>query len=295
LTENNPNKSIGIVLKDLIHPSYNSIISGVKDYAAKKGYSLIITSSNNNHELEKRVITLLSSTEVNGIIIDPILEDLTEIEHLFNLKIKEYPFVLLKDIPGINASVITIDNSNAIRKVVKYLINSGHTKIVHFAGPPSSLFAQERIEGFRHAFSESSLVFNENMIVPIGDDYDDSHKNTLQYFKNKNKMDYPTAIVCFNDTQALAVMIALNKLNINVPEDISIIGNDDISYADIYPVPLTTIRTPYYQIGLTAAKLLIKNIESSGPEKIEHITLGTEFIVRKSSIIINKAKSILTS
>jgi len=103
------------------------------------------------------------------------------------------------------------------------------------------------------------------------------------------KENYPTAIVCFNDQQALAVLTALKELNIRVPEDISIIGNDDIDYAKIFPVPLTTIRAPQHEIGRKAAEILIRNIESSSLLPPEQIIFETEFIIRQSSRVLNSA------
>jgi len=97
----------------------------------------------------------------------------------------------------------------------------------------------------------------------------------------------PTAIVCFNDQQALAVMTVLKELNIRVPDDISIIGNDDIYYAKIYPVPLTTIRAPQHEIGRRAAEILIRNIESPKILQTEQVILETEFIVRESTKVLN--------
>ena len=158
---------------------------------------------------------------------------------------------------------------------------------MHFAGPPNSSHTQERIEGFRHAFSERTLVFNKDMIVSIGSNYDESFAKTIEYFKNRKREDYPTAIVCFNDMQALAVMRALKELNIRVPDDISIIGNDDIYYAQIYPVPLTTIRAPQHEIGRKAAEILIRNIEAHALLTVEKIVLDTEFIIRESSKVLN--------
>jgi DNA-binding LacI/PurR family transcriptional regulator len=102
-----------------------------------------------------------------------------------------------------------------------------------------------------------------------------------------NREDYPTAIVCFNDQQALTVMTALKELNIRVPEDISIIGNDDIYYAKIYPIPLTTIRAPQQEIGKQAAEILIRNIESNTLLPTERVVLETEFIIRESSRVLN--------
>lgn len=281
-------KSIGIIIKDLNYPFYTSIASGAKEYANSKGYSVIITCSENDHECEKKFSHLFSTKDIKGTIIAPIIEGTAEIEHLFKLKMINYPFVLLEDVKGIQANVVAIDNLKAIKKAVKYLIDSGHTRIVHFAGPPNSSHTQERIEGFRHAFSERTLVFKKDMIVSIGSDYEESFDKTLEYFNNRKKEDYPTAIVCFNDMQALAVMRALKELNISVPDDISIIGNDDIYYAQIYPVPLTTIRAPQHEIGKKAAEILIRNIEASAQLPIEKIVLDTEFVIRDSSRVLNK-------
>ena len=279
----NQDKSIGIIIKDINYPFYTSIASGVKEYANSKGYAVVITSSENHHDNEKNLSHLFSTKDIKGTIIAPIVEGAAEIEHLFKLKMINYPFVLLEDVKGIQANVVAIDNLKAIKKAVKYLIDSGHSKIVHFAGPPHSSHTHERIEGFRHAFSERTLVFNKDMIVSIGSNYDEAFAKSIEYFKSLNKKDYPTAVVCFNDQQALAVMMALKELKIRVPDDISIIGNDDIFYAHIYPVPLTTIRAPQKEIGRKAAEILIRNIESPVQIPPERVVLDTEFIIRESS------------
>ncbi len=287
LKNGSQDKSIGIIIKDLSYPFYSTIALGAKEYAKNKGYSIIIASSENNHECEKRFTHLFSTKDIKGAIIAPLVEGSAEIEHLFKLKMINYPFVLLEDVKGIQANVVAIDNLKAIKKAVKYLIDSGHTKIVHFAGPPQSSHTQERIEGFRDAFSESPLVFNKDMIVSIGSRHEESFGNTLKYFKDRSHQDYPTAIVCFNDQQALAVMTALKELNISVANDISIIGNDDIYYAKIYPIPLTTIRAPQHEIGRKAAEILIRNIESSTLLPTEQVVLETEFIIRESTKVLN--------
>ena len=280
-------KCIGFISKDTSYPFYTAIAEGAKAYARGKGYSLIIASSDDDHKYEQQLSHLFSAKDIKGTIIAPVVEGEAEIEHLFRLKMINYPFVLLEDVRGIQANVVAIDNTNAIKKAVKYLIGSGHTRIVHFAGPPQSSHTEERIDGFRHAFSESTLAFNEDMVVSIGSHYDDCIRKTRKYFADLPREEYPTAIVCFNDHQALAVMLALADLQIRVPEDISVIGNDDIYYACIYPVPLTTIRAPQHEIGRRAAEILIRNIESSTLLPIERVVLETEFVVRKSSRVLN--------
>lgn len=287
LKNGSQDKSIAIIIKDLNYPFYTMIATGVREYAASKGYSVVVASSENEQAAERKFTHLFSSKDVKGTIIAPMVEGTSEIEHLFQLKMLNYPFVLLEAVKGIRANVVAIDNLKAIKKAVKYLINNGHTKIVHFAGPPNSSHAQERIEGFRHAFSESTLAFTENMIVSVGSHFEESHPKTIEFFHNRRREDYPTAIVCFNDQQAFGVMAALRELNIRVPEDISIIGNDDIYYAQLYPVPLTTIRAPQLEIGKKAAEILIRNIESPSILPTEHVVLETELVIRRSSRVLN--------
>ncbi|MCI0708170.1 MAG: LacI family transcriptional regulator [Ignavibacteriae bacterium] len=279
-------QSIAIIIKNLNYPFYTIIATGVREYANSKGYSVLVASSEDDHESEKKVTHLFSAKDIKGAIIAPIVEGASEIEHLFKLKMVNFPFVLLEDVKGIQANVVAIDNLRAIKKAVHYLIESGHEKIIHFAGPPSSSHTQERIEGFRDAFSESALVFHEDLIVSIGSHYEVSFGKTIEYFKDKKKEEYPTAIVCFNDEQALGVMAALKEMGIEVPGDISIVGNDDIYYARLYPVPLTTIRAPQFEIGRKAAEILIRNIESPTILPTERVVLDTEFIVRKSTRVL---------
>lgn len=280
-------KSIGIIAKDLNYPFYTSIATGASEYAKSKGYSVLAVSSDNDQETEKRLTQLFSAKDIKGVIIAPVVEGKAEIEHLFRLKMINYPFVLLEDVKGIQANVVGIDNITAIKKAVKYLIDAGHTRIVHFAGPAQSSHALERIEGFRDAFSESPLVFRKDMVVSVGSKHEDSYQKTIEYFKSLDPAEYPTAIVCFNDQQALGVMTALKELRIPVPESVSIVGNDDIYYARIYPIPLTTIHAPQHEIGAKAAEILIRNIESSSLLSFERVIFETELVVRNSSRTIS--------
>jgi DNA-binding LacI/PurR family transcriptional regulator len=125
------------------------------------------------------------------------------------------------------------------------------------------------------------------MIISVGSHFQECFDKALDYFKNRKPENYPTAIVCFNDQQALAVLLVLKELNIRVPDDISIIGNDDIYYAKMFPIPLTTIRAPQQEIGIMAAEILIRNIESPTILPIERVILETEFIVRQSSKVLS--------
>ena len=152
--------------------------------------------------------------------------------------------------------------------------------IVHFAGPDYSKHSGERIEGVRRAFSESHLIFDSNsMIINTGDSIEAGYQTALAYFSDQGT-DHPTGVTCYNDLVALGLMKALRELGLRVPEEVSIIGFDDISLLDYLPVPLTTVHVPIREMGRRAAELLLKQIETQQTAPQEKIYLETELVVR---------------
>jgi LacI family transcriptional regulator len=275
--------SIGLLIRELDNPFYMAIASGVREYASSKGYWVNIASSEGDHTSEERITQSFARTDRKGAIIAPVLEGTSEIEHLFRLKLVNFPFVLLENVKGIQANVVSIDNIKAMKKAIRYLMDNGHSKIIHFSGPKHASHTYERIEGYSKAYSESHLAFDNSMIVPAGARLEDGYRTCMQYFHNRSRTSYPTAIVCYNDLVALGVMTALSELGIAVPDEISIVGNDDIPFARHHPVQLTTIHAPMFELGRKSAEILITNIESTKPLPVENVVLDAEFIVRKST------------
>jgi len=280
----NIENSIGLIIRELENPFYTALAMGVKKYANSKNYVLFISSSEGKHKNEENISQIFSSKDVKGAIIAPVINGKTEIEHLFRLKTINYPFVLLEDVHGIQANVVSINNIKATKKAVKYLFDNGFTRIVHFSGPHHASHSHERISGFRNAFSESTLIFNKDMVIPCGSHFRDGYKTGLEYFRNLDISNYPMAVVCYNDVVAMGVMSALNELSIKIPEQVSIIGNDDIEFARNWNPPLTTICTPLEELGQKAAEILIKNIESDKILPVENHVLESKLIVRGTTL-----------
>ncbi len=277
-------RCIGLLIRELDNPFYTAMASGVREYAESKGYLLIIASSEGDHTYEEKITQSFAHTDRKGAIIAPVLEGTAEIEHLFRLKMINFPFVLLEHVRGIQANVVSIDNIRAMKKAMKYLFDNGHSKILHFAGPKHASHAYERIDGFRRAYSESHFAFSNEMIIPTGAHLDDGYRACIEYFRGRSADEFPTAVVCYNDLVALGLMAALNELKIKVPDQISVVGNDDISFSRHNPVQLTTIHAPIFNLGRTAAEILIRNIESSEPLPVENVVLDADFVVRRSTM-----------
>jgi len=281
--------SIGLLIREWDNPFYTGIALGVREYASSRGYLVLTASSEGDHTYEEEITDSFTAKDIKGAIIAPVIEGTAEIEHLFRLKMVNFPFVLLEDTKSIQANVVSIDNIKVMKEALKYLMDSGHSRIIHFAGPKHASHTYERIDGFRRAYSESHFAFNNDMIIHVGAHLEDGHKACLEYFQRRSREDFPTAIVCYNDLVALGVMSALIEMRIKVPDEISIVGNDDIPFSTHIPVNLTTIRAPLLELGKKAAEVLINNIESPKPLSIENIILDAKFIVRESTIPLRRA------
>lgn len=281
--------SIGLLIRELDNPFYTGIALGVREYASSRGYLVLTASSEGDHTYEEKITDSFTAKDIKGAIIAPVIEGTAEIEHLFRLKVVNFPFVLLEDTKSIQANVVSIDNIRVMKEALKYLMDNGHSRIIHFAGPKHASHSYERIDGFRRAYSESHFAFNSDMIIHVGAHIEDGHEACLDYFHNRSREDFPTAIVCYNDLVALGVMSALIEMKIKVPDEISIVGNDDIPFSTHIPVSLTTIRAPLLELGTRAAEILINNIESSKPLSTENIVLDAKFIIRESTKPLRRA------
>ena len=288
-------KSIGLVIKEVHNPYFADVMIGVQEAAAQRGYNVLMASSEGAYELEQQIVALLEAKDIEGLIINPLLDEDADLSHLFEIKQHNIPLVLLERVRGLKASLVDVDNVAASKAAVEHLIDRGHEHIVHFAGPRYSIHSDERIEGMRHAFSAQRLVFDDSDVVRVGARLEDGYRAGLAYFGERPKGERPegerpkgkrpTAVTCYNDLVAIGLMRALRELGIGVPEQVSVVGYDDIEMARYAAVPLTTVRVPKKEMGRRAAELLVRQAEASAANggAVEKVGLEAELIVRAST------------
>jgi LacI family transcriptional regulator/LacI family repressor for deo operon, udp, cdd, tsx, nupC, and nupG len=274
-------KSIAFVVKESGNPYYAEVLAGIEEIAAERGYLVSVNSSAGDYERERRIVEQCTEREVDGLIITPIRHDDSDLSHIFELKRSNVPFVLLEKVPGIQASLVDVDNARGSWEAVKYLIEQGHARIAHLAGPQYSEHSRERVDGVRRAFSESQLIFDESMIVHAGDSLEDGYRAGFAYFRDHAER--PTAVTCYNDLVAIGLLKALRELKIRVPEDVSVIGFDQLQLLDYFPLQLSTVSIPKHEMGKHAAELLIRQIEASRDLPAERVVLATELVLREST------------
>ena len=276
-------RSIGLVIKEVDNPYYGEVVTGARAAAQESGYSLLVISSEGEYEAERRAVELLQRKDVDGLVLTPVLDADADLSHLFELKRRNFPFVLLEELRGVPASLIDVDNEEASRKAVEFLIEQGHTRIVHFAGPRYSWHSQERIDGVRRACSASHVIFGDQDVVRAGAHLEDGYRAGLEHFRGRPADDRPTAVTCYNDLVALGLCRALAELGISVPADVSVVGFDDIQLLEYLPLRLTSVRMPKFEMGRLAAQMLIRHIESRETLPPQKVHLEAELVVRDST------------
>ena len=276
-------RCIGLVIKEIDNPYYMEIAAGIGAFCRRQGYSVLVGSSEGDPAAEREMIDLLCEQGADGLVITPVMNADTDLSHLFELKRRNYPFVLLEQIRGVRASLVDVENVDASRRAVEFLIEQGHTRIVHLAGPTYSMHSEERMDGVRRAFSHSSLTIGEEAIIPAGAHLEDGYRAGLAYFRDLAPADRPTGVTCYNDLVALGLCRALGELGISVPGDVSVVGFDDLAMIPYMGVALTTVHVPKVEMGERATEMLIRIIEARKAQPPERVTFDGNLVVRDST------------
>ena len=280
-------RSIGVLVKELDNPYFAGVIAGVREHADAHGYALLVASSERDPEAERRAVALLTaglgSGDVAGLIVTPVLDEEADLSHLFELKRRQVPFVLLGGIRGVPASLVGVDNLTASRAAGEHLVAQGYTRIVHFGGPAGSTQADERVDGLRRACGAARVPFTDDDVIPAGAHLEDGYQAALAYFRGVPADARPTAVTCFNDLVALGVCRALAELGLAVPGDVAVVGYDDIPLLEYLPVPLTSVRVPTHEMGRLAAELLLRHVDGGPSVATQKVYLDAELVVRAST------------
>jgi len=274
---------IGLIMPDIVNPFFPEIARGAEDRASLSRYSIIYCNTDDNLTREDAYVDILSEKMVDGIIFTHSADREGASEGFKRCRV---PVVLIDrdyDIPNVIGKVL-VDNMKASFTGVNYLIDQGYRKIAYIAGPMHTRTARDRLAGYKKALEERGIPCRDEY-VKVGEYKTQWRiKATNLFLEEKTDFD---AIFCGNDLIAIGAVKALKDAGYKVPEDIGIMGFDDIYMAGIVDPSLTTIKQPNYEMGYRAAELLINEIETAGVSEksgeAKTIILDTELIVRQST------------
>jgi LacI family transcriptional regulator len=274
-------KAIGLVLTRTQHHIATdaflpSIISGLLTTAKKQNIRILIDWVEINHQ-ESAYFELAHTKRIDGMILStPRLND-TGLKALESLDI---PTVLLGSLAGSNLHYVDVDNVNAAEKATAYLIGLGHKDIACIANAqPEYASAPERVEGYKNALLRQAIPIKESLIRYADFDPESGYESMKSIVRSGEKF---SAVFVASDNVAIGAKSALREAQLRVPEDVSVVGFDDIPWAKYSDPPLTTIQLPAESIAESACTLLLNLINEGDSDKQHQIILETELIIRKS-------------
>ncbi len=277
--------TIGLIIPDNANHFFAEIAKGVEDAGFEAGYSVILCNSNSMVEREIAYINLLLSKRVDGVVFGATSKG---VEHARRLVEQSIPTVIFyREVENLNIDSIRIDNVDAGFKATQHLIDLGHRKIACIQPRSPITPSAGRVLGFRKALLEAGLEADEDL-MPVGDNLINGGGDAVMRLLQTKKCF--TAIYSTNDAMAIGAMRAARDAGYRIPEDISIVGTDDILLARYSEPPLTTVAQPKQEAGVMAVKFLIERIEKRHEDCPREFTLPTELIIRKSTINFDNKK-----
>ena len=269
-------RTIGVVIADNRNPFYAEVLNGIEETAREKNYHIILANTQRDYKKEEEAINLLLAKRVDGLLITPVQDRDDDIKKLIEENI---PFVILgRDFENIEVDVVCNDEIKGGFFATEYLIKKGHKRIALINGFLHKSPAKGRLEGYKKALMEYGVPFDD-ALVSFGDiDVKDGYERTKQMLEKD--LDF-TAIFAYNDMMAFGVMQAIREKGLRIPEDIGLVGYDDIPFSSLISPALTTIRVKKQELGVESVKLLLSHINDIR-KKHKKIMLDVELINRET-------------
>ena len=272
--------TLGVIIAEIETPLFLQAFSFIEPLAREAGYNLLVTKARTIED-EKSALKLLLGKQVDGVIFLSVTQYVND-DYLLGLQQQKVPAVLINR-AAIHAEFdhINWDETSGIGLAVEHLAQLGHQYIAHLRGPLERQSGNNRLEGYKIGLEQCGLTFRGDY-VRSGDytaNPDLWRQSTLELLDLSPR---PTAIICANDLMALGAISAIQEQGLTVGRDVSVVGFDDVPWAQHSHPPLTTVHQPVYEIGKRVCHMLIQLIR--GEElKERHIVLQPEFIVREST------------
>ncbi len=274
---------IGLVITDVENPFYGTFTKYINDIAKDNSYSLFVSISYHDENIESEVLNTLISQRVDGIIVTPSHKVRSNVEIFDQIDQKKIPCVLATSNYGRdNDKFVMTDYTEGSYRLTNYLLSIGHRKIVFIiTSDTESPINSLRVDGYRKSFKEAGLEVDEKLIVTCN-----GASMNYAYLVAKELMqkDLPDAIITINDIMAIGVEKAAKELKIKIPEDLSVAGYDDILLSTFTEPPLTTVRQNIEEIAVQSMEMLFNLIDNK-PVAQEQIYIPPELILRASTTV----------
>ncbi|WP_170313729.1 LacI family DNA-binding transcriptional regulator [Phytoactinopolyspora halophila] len=273
-------RTVGLVVLNIANPFFIDVIRGVEETLHRAGLSVILCNSDGQPLREESNVEMLEEQQVEGVLISPVDPGSAWLAKLGD---RGVPIVLLDSrADGSGQCSVSVDDVLGGRLAASHLLEQGHERLVYVSGPPLLHQVTERREGVLAAMTEAGVPADRLTVIECSELSFGAGCDAGERLLGIRPR--PTAVICANDLLALGVLQVMFANGVSVPGDVALVGYDDIDFAAGSAVPLTSVRQPRYELGQTAATLLLHEVDD-GPDEHEHqqIVMSPELVVRASS------------
>lgn len=275
---------IGLIVPEIVHFFFSNVINGIMNYVEENGYRLLITLSGNSTEREEKQLKLLFGAKVDGVLTS-LANETSETKHFDILRDYEIPVVLFDKVDdSLPFSQVIVNDAKGAYDATIHLIRRGCKRIAHIKGPKNPSNAKKRLEGYLNALKDSKIEFDPELVKECTDvTFDEGYQFTKELLSLPNP---PDGIFAVTDQVGVAAINAARDCGFDVPGQLKVVGFSDSQIAQTSMPSLTTIHQPGYEIGETAARLLIEEINrasESYPPKPQKIVMETQLVRRGST------------
>jgi LacI family transcriptional regulator len=249
-------KTLGLILFNSNSLTFNAQMTrGIYDTATAEGYSLIVCNSNGSADMELQAHHMLRQNSVDGLLINSVESGAAPLQRLQELGI---PFVLLnRRVEALACDYVMVDYRRGSYLAACHLLALGHRRILYQLGASNHPPTNERLAGYRQALAEHGIAFDEQLVIHSDKPFE-SHQSVLETMQRLQPQ--PTAVMAYNDEAAIPVLKALNDLQLRVPEDVSVVGQNDLSFAPFLIPPLTSVAQRIQEMGSLGIKILLEKL-----------------------------------
>jgi DNA-binding LacI/PurR family transcriptional regulator len=273
--------TVGVVIPSITNPFYPELVRGIEDEAQRQGYSVFLCNADENSEKEIQYLDLLRRHRIAGLIAATIRVNKAWTEALKSLAAQGVPVVFVPSTHKLGNQVVCImaDDEEGFIKATDHLLDLGHERIGMISPPPDGGKQNPRVSGFLKAHTRRGKKVSAELVVPGGWHVADGQQSAAQLLRLSRP---PTAIVASNDMAAIGAIIKIKEMGRRVPEDIAVVGYDNIAIAEWYDPALTTVDQPHYRMGQRAMQAVLDRLNHP-EEPAEMIKFETTLVVRHSS------------
>jgi LacI family transcriptional regulator len=254
--------TVGIIVPDISNPFFSTAFRGCEDRLAEDGYSAFLCNTDEDLTKEQYYLESLVNRSVDGLILWGSCANATVLHRAIGDEVPTISIDGSADDGPRRLISIRLDNLKAAKSVVRHLLSHGRSRVAHILGALHRSTAQERLRGYRLALEEAGVAYDDSLLIEDSPSIAGGYTAIFKLRQQLHDRPMPDGLFCYNDLMAIGAMAALEELNMKVPDEIAVVGFDDIAPAALVTPMLTTVSIPQYELGRFAAEELIQHLNN---------------------------------